>query len=226
MKIEICFLLLTSKVLLEDFVKTMNSIKVLILEDEPIIAEHIKDILWQDIYKVVGLAHSKEEAIQLLDSTPPDIALLDINLGNNLDGIEVAEYINAHIHIPFLYLTSYSSKIILEKVKHTFPMGYIVKPFNESDVTTSIEIALSNYKIINKKKQLTINLVNQWIDNQLTDSEFNILKDIFNGLSNHEIADQHFVSINTVKTHIRNIYSKIGVRNRAQAITIIRKLLN
>ncbi len=202
----------------------MKPIQVLIVEDEPLIAEDIKAALEQVGYAVTGIAFNKEQAFALLQNKTPDLALLDINLGNNTDGITIAEFINEHCKIPFLYLTSYSNKLILDKVKHTFPMGYIVKPFDEADIFTGIEIALSNFKTIKKSANFTIEHFNKHLPNPVTQREFELINDIFNGLSNNQIADKNFVSINTVKTHIQKIYEKLNCHSRAEAIVIIRTI--
>lgn len=204
----------------------MNAINVLIVEDDPLIAEDIRETLSNVNYNVVGLAYNKKDALNLLANTSPDIALLDINLGDNLDGILIAEEINTTYQIPFLYLTSYSNKEILDKVKHTLPMGYIVKPFDEADLFTAIEIAVSNFYQFNKTDTLHIGLVNNSIPTPLTQKEFDVLKDIYQGKTNNQMASDHFVSINTIKTHIKNIYEKLDIHSRSKAIVKVRTLLN
>jgi len=204
----------------------MTKIKVLVVEDEPLIAEDIKEILLEVNYNVIGVAYTKEQALTILKNNTPDIALLDINLGNNTDGIIIAEYINMHNKIPFLYLTSYSTKLILDKVKHTFPMGYIVKPFEEADLYTGIEIALSNFQGIKKQAPFSLEIFNQKINHKLTQSEFVILQDIYHGLSNLEIATKNNLSLNTIKSHVQKVYEKLEAHTRATAIVKIRELLN
>jgi DNA-binding NarL/FixJ family response regulator len=204
----------------------MSKIKILIVEDEPLIAEDIKEILLQVNYDVVGIAFTKEQAFEILKNSQPDFALLDINLGNNTDGILIAERINQQYHIPFLYLTSYSTKIILDKVRHTFPMGYIVKPFDEADLFTGIEIALSNFQGRKKTNNLSIELINKNLPNKLTNKEYDILIEMYNGLTNKEISEKHFVSLNTIKTHVQKIYEKLDVHTRAIAIVKVREILN
>ncbi len=120
----------------------MSEIKVLIVEDEPLIAEDIGEYLTNIDYAVDAIVHNKEDAIEFLKTNLPDIALLDINLGGNMDGFTIAEYINKKCNFPFLYLTSYANKSIVEQAKYTRPMGFIVKPFDEADLYSSIEIAL------------------------------------------------------------------------------------
>lgn len=204
----------------------MPKIKVLIVEDEPLIAEDIKEILLQVNYEVVGVAYTKNQALDILKSSTPNFALLDINLGNNTDGILIAEHINQHYHIPFLYLTSYSTKLILDKVKHTYPMGYIVKPFDEADLFTGIEIALSNFQGVKKTTTFSIEIFNKYLPTKLTLSEFEILIGIYEGKNNLEMAENNFVSINTIKTHVKKIYEKLNVNSRASAIVKIREILN
>src|SRR5690554_986940 len=204
----------------------MSVINVLVVEDDPFIAEDIREALSNVDYTVVGVAHNKKDAIHLLSKSSPDIALLDINLGDNLDGIQIAETINTDYQIPFLYLTSYSNKEILDKVKHTLPMGYIVKPFDEADLFTAIEIAVSNFYQFNKTDTLHIGLVNNSIPTPLTQKEFDVLKDIYQGKTNNQMAADHFVSINTIKTHIKNIYEKLDIHSRSKAIVKVRTLLN
>lgn len=203
----------------------MSVINVLVVEDDPFIAEDIREALSNVDYTVVGVAHNKKDAIHLLSKSSPDIALLDINLGDNLDGIQIAETINTDYQIPFLYLTSYSNKEILDKVKHTLPMGYIVKPFDEADLFTAVEIAISNFYQINKADVLHINTVNSSVPNPLTQKEFEILKDIYQGSTNSQMAENHYISINTIKTHIKNIYEKLDIHSRSEAIVKIRTLL-
>ncbi len=204
----------------------MSKIKVLIVEDEPLIAEDIKEILLQVNYDVVGVAYNKEQALEILKLTTPDFALLDINLGNNTDGILIAEHINQYYPIPFIFLTSYSTKLILDKVKHTYPMGYIVKPFDEADLFTGIEIALSNFQGIKKPNSFSIEIFNNSLPTNLTQREFDILKGIYQGSNNHEMAEDNFVSVNTIKTHIKKIYEKLDVNSRSTAIVKIRGILN
>ncbi|MDT0555281.1 response regulator transcription factor [Patiriisocius hiemis] len=204
----------------------MSVINILVVEDDPIIAEDIKEALTNVNYNVVGLAYNKIDALSFLKSLTPDIVLIDINLGDNLDGILIAETINSEYEIPFLYLTSYSNKEILDKVKHTLPMGYIVKPFEEADLFAAIEIAVSNFYKFNKTDSLQIELINKSIPNKLTMKEFDVLKDIYQGKTSNQIADDHFVSINTIKTHIKNIYEKLDVHSRSEAIVKTRKLLS
>lgn len=203
----------------------MNTLRVYIVEDDPIIGEDIKDMLTNVNYEVVGIAYDKSEAIESIDKLKPDLVLLDINLEGNFEGFDIAEHINKTRKIPFLYLTSYSGKEILERAKPTLPMGYIVKPFNEKELYSAIEVALYNFSQFTLPVSLTIELVNANISTALTQKEYKILEGLCEGKTNQQLADSLFVSVNTVKTHIKNIYEKMNTNTRTETISLVHSLL-
>ena len=104
----------------------MSGIRVLIVEDEPLIAKNIGMYLNNNDFEVSAIAYDSDEALHQLKKHPPDFAILDINLESEKDGIEIAEYINQNNFIPFVYLTSYSDKDTLDRAKKTNPAGFIV----------------------------------------------------------------------------------------------------
>lgn len=197
----------------------MPSIKILIIEDEPLIAEDIRDCLSNLDYQPLDVAYSKEQALRYLDKYDLDIVLLDINLGSKTDGIEIAEVINEKYKIPFVYLTSYSDKATLEMAKITHPWGYLVKPFQEHDLFTTLEIALFNFSRSIKPNDWSIERINKKLATPLTQKEFEILTALYEGKTNKQLAAGHFVSVNTVKTHLKNIFEKLEVNTRTAAIS-------
>ncbi len=135
----------------------MLPVKILIVEDEHLVALQISDMLIKTGYQVLPVVTNYEEAIVLLHSEKPDIAILDINLEGNKTGIDLARYINENIQIPFIFLTIQTNSKILQQAKVLNPPAYLVKPFKKEDLYTSIEIALHNYHTIhqqNKKIQV------------------------------------------------------------------------
>ncbi len=203
----------------------MSTIRVLIVEDDPIIGEDIHDMLTNVDYSVVSVAYSKTEAIKVINDEQLDLVLLDINLDGDFEGFEVAEHINKTRRIPFLYLTSYSGKEILERAKPTMPMGYIVKPFNEEELYSNIEVALYNFSKFVLPTEFQIETINSKINTPLTQKEFETLKGLYHGKTNRQLAESQFVSVNTVKTHIKNIYEKMGTHTRLETIAQINSLL-
>lgn len=117
-------------------------VRILIIEDELIIAEDMSNMLMKMGYEVIGNAMDYEEAIAILNDEKPDLILLDVNLNGKRDGIDLAEEINKTFKIPFIFTTSYSDSETLERAKKTNPINYLVKPFKQEQLFTAIEIAL------------------------------------------------------------------------------------
>ena len=145
-------------------------------------------------------------------------------MGSKTDGIEIAKVINEKYKIPFIYLTSYSDKATLEMAKITRPWGYLVKPFQEHDLFTSLEIALFNFSSSIKPNNWSIENINKNLISSLTQKEFEILTDLYAGKTNKQLAKDNFVSVNTVKTHLKNIFEKIEVNTRTAAISKLHEL--
>ncbi|MBL4709851.1 MAG: response regulator [Flavobacteriales bacterium] len=123
----------------------MSKVKVLIVEDEAIIADDIFDTLEELGYEVLEPANTFTEAIEKIEKFVPDIAILDIQLSGKKSGIDLATRINELYKFPFIFLSSNSDKITLEEAKRVEPLAYLVKPFNKEEIYTSIEVALFNY---------------------------------------------------------------------------------
>ena len=205
----------------------MNEIKVLIVEDEPVIATNISMHLNNNDFSVSGIAYDYDEAIAQLQDNTPDAVILDIGMENNDDGINIAEVINAQYRIPFIFLTSYADKETLEKAKRVEPSGYIVKPFNEKTLLASLEIAISNFsnKMNHQAPDLDIEKLNKHLLSPLSEREFEVVQNIYNGKTNNQIADSMFVSVNTIKAHIKSGYLKLDTTSRSTAIKKLRELM-
>lgn len=123
----------------------MRKAHILIVEDEPIIADDLAYTLEELGYGVTGIAHDARDAITHISLQKPDLVLLDINLEGEEDGIFVATQLHSKYHIPFVFLTSLADKRTLDRAKVTEPSGYLVKPVNENDLRSTLEIALYNF---------------------------------------------------------------------------------
>ncbi|HLP55253.1 MAG TPA: response regulator [Fluviicola sp.] len=124
----------------------MTKANVLVVEDEFIVSKDIQSSLKKLGYNVVGAAPSGEKALELLAEEQPDIVLMDIMLKGEMNGIQTAEIVRVEYAIPVIYLTAYADEATLAKAKVTEPYGYILKPFKEIDLHTSIEMALYKHK--------------------------------------------------------------------------------
>ena len=119
-------------------------VKILIVEDELIIAEDMRNILEKMGYSITDVAMDAEEAIECLSKEKPDLALLDINLGGKKDGVQLAEEINQKFQVPFIFTTSYTDSATIERAKKVNPSNYLVKPFKPEQLYTAVEMAMFN----------------------------------------------------------------------------------
>ncbi|MBD1936982.1 ATP-binding protein [Microcoleus sp. FACHB-68] len=124
----------------------MTKASIIIVEDERIIALDLKNSLKNLGYAVNAIVSSGEKAIEKVAEIHPDLVLMDIMLQGNMDGVEAAEVIRTLYQVPVVFLTSHTDETTLEKAKKTQPFGYIVKPFEERDLHTTLEIALARAK--------------------------------------------------------------------------------
>ena len=120
--------------------------KIMIVEDERIVAMDIKKSLESLGYTVSAIASSGEAALKKVVETQPDLVLMDINLKGNMDGVQTAEQIRFHFSIPIIYLTAYADHNTLQRAKLTEPFGYILKPFEDTELRVSIEMALYKHQ--------------------------------------------------------------------------------
>lgn len=120
----------------------MSKNNILVVEDESIVSKDIQQSLKKLGYNIVGAASTGERAIEIANETKPDLVLMDIMLKGDMSGIETAAKIKETLSIPVIYLTAYADENTLAKAKVTEPYGYIIKPFKEIDLHTSIEMAL------------------------------------------------------------------------------------
>lgn len=116
--------------------------RIMIVEDEEIVADDIRTSLEKMGYAVCAVAATGEEAVKKAVETRPDLVLSDIMLQGAMDGTQAAEQIRAQVNIPVIYLTAYADGETLERAKITEPYGYIIKPFQDREVQIAIEIAL------------------------------------------------------------------------------------
>lgn len=129
----------------------MSKINVMIVEDEGIVAKDIESSLKKLGYNVVGIASSGEKALEIIEEKKPELVLMDIMLKGEMSGIDTSEIVREEFQIPVIFLTAYADEDTLSKAKVTEPYGYIIKPFKEIDLHTSIEMAMYKH---NKTQEL------------------------------------------------------------------------
>lgn len=132
-----------------------EEIRIVIAEDESIIAIDIFKTLEHLGYKVLGTARTGKESINLVRTFKPDLVLMDIVLEEKMTGIEAADVIMNELNIPVVYLTALADDETIQSAKYTEPFGYVIKPFDERTLHSAIEMALYKYKISQQLKERT-----------------------------------------------------------------------
>lgn len=159
----------------------MENLKILIVEDEILIAEDLKDLLLSFGIKSIELSHDKENAFQKINTFKPDIILLDIRLEGNNDGLDIANYLQQSNQIPHIFITSHSDVEMIKEIVKTNPAGYITKPFKKSDLFASINLTAlkiqESVKTIQIKDGYDTHIINH-VDINFIKSEGNYI-DIF-----------------------------------------------
>lgn len=118
-----------------------SDFKIVIVDDEVLIAEFLKDELTALGYTNIRLAHHKSQALKVITDFNPDLILLDIRMKSEREGIEIAEEINQSFQIPFVFITAHSDKEIIQQALSTKPLSYLTKPFKQMDVYAVVHLA-------------------------------------------------------------------------------------
>lgn len=128
-------------------------IQIMVVEDEAIVAMEIENRLKSLGYGVCAVTNTGERALDKAANTQPNLVLMDIQIKGTMDGVETARQIRERFDIPVIYLTAHSDEHTLQRAKISEPFGYILKPFDERDLHTTIEMALYRYRLERKLKE-------------------------------------------------------------------------
>ncbi|MDP8227203.1 MAG: response regulator, partial [Candidatus Celaenobacter polaris] len=182
----------------------MSKTNVLIVEDEIIVAKNTETMLKVLDYNVVGICISGEQAIKVVNEKKPDLILMDIVLGGDIDGIQAAAEILKQVEVPIIFATCYTDKDTLKRAKEIAPYGYIIKPFQKKELLASIEIALERYTLeqkIRENEQLLQTTLQSISDGIITtDKKGNILYinnigEVITGFSYEDVKGKQLKSI-------------------------------
>lgn len=134
----------------------MNNTRILIVEDEILIAEDLKDTLFDLGFSQVDMAHDRKSAIEMIHTVNPQIVLLDIRMEGETDGLEIGKFIAENTKQPFIYITAHSDVAMVKEIVKTRPEGYITKPVKKSDLFAAISLALQKVKVEDRPKSISI----------------------------------------------------------------------
>jgi DNA-binding response OmpR family regulator len=128
--------------------------RALIVEDETLIAEELKERLSRLGFSVIAAVDTADEGIAIATRERPDLVLMDIRLKGKKDGVQAAKEIRAQVDVPIVYLTAHSDRLTVERVKVTEYDGFILKPFQRHELQMTIEVAMQRRAIREKRKKV------------------------------------------------------------------------
>lgn len=177
--------------------------RIMIVDDDVVLAVNLEELLNTRGYEVVGVLESGAEAINRVEDLQPDLILMDIKMPGKLDGIDAAERIMRDYDIPVIFLTGHSDEALVSRAKRLNPLGYITKPFNEEQLPAIIEIGLFN----REEERRSPDGANP----DFTPQELRIAKFVGEGKRTKEIAENLCVCDETVRWHRKNMRRKLGI---------------
>ncbi|MGH0943000.1 response regulator [Bacillus mycoides] len=209
---------------------------VLIVDDHFVVREGLKLIIeTSDSFQIIGEAANGEEALSFIEKKKPDVILMDLNMPK-MSGLETIEALNKkQNHTPIIILTTYNEDELMLKGIELGAKGYLLKDTDRENLFRTLEAAIRGEillqpnimeKIVKyKRKEVHADKV---AENNLTDKELFVLKAIARGYKNKEIAFDMGIAERTAKAYLTNIYNKLGVNSRSEAVavSIERKLIH
>ncbi len=184
--------------------------KILIVEDDPSVAEHIHLQLQNLAYESVGIARESSQAIAMAEDLRPDLVLMDTSLNNENNGITAAEQIHSRCHLPIVFLTGIQSEEILTHTKNTQSFGYIVKPFSERELAITLELALYKHQAeskLHEAAQHNADILANMMDGVITINpqgymeSFNLAATSIFGYAEHEVLGKNVSMLMTEPNH-------------------------
>jgi len=200
-------------------------IKLLIADDHTLIRDGLQKIInMDDTITIVGEASDGEEAVALADKTKPDVILMDINMPR-VNGIEAAKRVKEQVPgVAIIILTIHEDREYIVELLHTGVSGYLLKDISADELLEIIKKVAAGETIIDQR--VGGKLMEEWqsfasaqdIRHKLSERELEVLREIVKGESNKTIAEKLFISEKTVKNHATNIFRKLDVNDRTQAV--------
>ena len=189
--------------------------RILILEDEAIVAWDVKQMLERHNFEVIAIANSYKSAFELLNGYDVDLVLCDINLGKGTSGIDFVKKLKSlHKDTKVIYVSAYSNEDIIQQAFETNPDSYLTKPFTEEQLIVMVKsvFAKSNGNHNGNGNG------NGHGNDMPTKRELQIIRCIADGMKSHEISERLGISFETVQTHRKNILHKYNLGSSAELI--------
>jgi DNA-binding NarL/FixJ family response regulator len=187
--------------------------RILIVEDELIVAENIGAILEGEGYEVCGIAMSADEALVLFEEKNPHLVLCDIFIKGSRNGIALAAELRKRTDVPFIFLTAYADRDTVKQASATQPAAYLIKPFAEKQLIAAVDTALLTFY------QRDVAADGQMLP-EPTRRERDILEWLAKGKGSKQIAEILFLSEHTVQTHLMNLMQKYNTVSSSELVAL------
>jgi DNA-binding NarL/FixJ family response regulator len=198
--------------------------KVVIIEDEMFALMHLKKIVTSLGYDVVDSFYNAEDFL-FESNWNFDVAIIDIFLSGKLTGIDIARELKKN-QKPFIFLTANLDRTTVKEAATLAPAAYLSKPFQNAEVEAALTILSLKIKPTNLDHFFVLLNENEHTNLPLTRREIDVLKILMDNSSNDVIADKLFISKNTVKTHVRNLFLKFEIRNKEELLDKVKSIFN
>ena len=203
----------------------MEKTKILIVEDEGIIADDIANVLRKKNYEIIGICPSGKKALEAIEKKIPDLVLMDIMIKGDIDGVQTADLIKERIDAPVIYLTAFPDDNTIQRAKITDPFGYILKPFEERELYTNIEMALYKHKAVveTKNRQRILEILTNFDEVVSKLSSFLVVSKSVNFINNYLNIGLPLAYIYNKKNSEYQIYCPEGMENVIESDKALRK---
>jgi PAS domain S-box-containing protein/putative nucleotidyltransferase with HDIG domain len=202
----------------------MEKTKILVVEDESIVARDIRNMLLGIGYEVTAVTSDAEEAVKIAEKEQPQLVLMDIMLKGDISGVEAADQIYSRLNIPVVYLTAYADETTLQRAKETEPFGYLLKPFEERELKSTIEIALYKFSMEMKLRERE-----RWLTTMLQSIEDGVIATDTNGsitfMNPLAEALTGWQQARALDKPLNKIYKIFGARDESERVISIKDIL-
>ena len=201
----------------------MAPTKILIADDDVAITIHLEELLTEKGYMIVGIAFSGDEAILLAKKHHPTVAIMDIKMPGNLDGIESAQKLRHEMNIPVIFLSGHDDYALIKRAKRVEPLSFLLKPINERQILAELEIALFKIKSDRERQLFTRGSFPGEVPDRyagLTPTEIRVAGQIRKGKTSKEVAETLYVTESTIQWHRKNIRRKLKLVNTQENLTM------
>jgi DNA-binding NarL/FixJ family response regulator len=204
----------------------MTDARVLIVEDEVIVAEALRRSLETSGYEVIGHAIDGREAIHMARKLLPDVILMDIVLGGYPDGIETALSIQRAIETSIIYVTGQSNDALVNAAACSGALGYIVKPFQAQQITSSITIALHRRKDASAPNESsTVHRTHATVAAAIhglcvTPREKEVIRGLVHYRRLVRVANALGISVHTARNHVKSIFRKLNLHSQDELLEL------